>query len=256
MNIIKLLCNVKKCEYEFKEDSDHLNGTCIMQLCVRKVIFSTLFEHYALSFKWSEKEVIYEANDVGGYLVPSWYEGPPDPKHEWKLPGDCRFEIQCSPQQVNQTARNLTINGEVYILSKMNCKTWVSELVKKFKDDVEIVKSDSLLNLVGAPLSDLCYASDNLRKAGMNASVVSHNTGATAGCADLATDPRVQASSIAGVQAVPTAVTWYRFLTASSMTSAPIEKATEFGSSVLRKIRQVQFAFEDRKNYCVPTPQN
>ncbi|CAL4090570.1 unnamed protein product [Meganyctiphanes norvegica] len=98
-----------------------------------------MITHWALVFEWKEhtqaedgdrifpRSVTYEALALGDLLVPTWKENAPK-ENDWKKANIGQIEL--SPKDINQAAKNLSFNGLPYDIVNMNCQKWVKELLK------------------------------------------------------------------------------------------------------------------------------
>ncbi|KAF2354063.1 hypothetical protein FHG87_015182, partial [Trinorchestia longiramus] len=134
MDAFTSLLEGRKRSFPWKTDSDTRQRGCIVKLMVRQ-IGDSLAEHWALYFDWTDRAATYEANDDDGYLIPTWNRGYPDVSYTWKMTR--RFSLECSPQQVNSSARQLSLNGQTYLLTDRNCHHWAIALADAIGLDID-----------------------------------------------------------------------------------------------------------------------
>ncbi|CAL4118153.1 unnamed protein product [Meganyctiphanes norvegica] len=98
----------------------------------RRHIGGLLVWHWALTFWWDDgyKET-YEADKRGDYLRMDWYEGKPDPSHDWDLWNSYRCN-NCSPAEVTRTAKGLDCVDRTYSWMYSNCHDFAKALASKF----------------------------------------------------------------------------------------------------------------------------
>ena len=126
--LFNLIGSIFKKDFPFPEDKDRHRRQCRVCLVTRDIGegFAT---HWALTFDWGDYMATYEANDDGGYLVPTWTKGPPAGDFCWSESE--RARVVCSPREVNRKAKGIAMNGHPYILTKNNCHMWAIDLGKQ-----------------------------------------------------------------------------------------------------------------------------
>lgn len=115
------------------DDDDDRRRVCTVRWYKRRIFgFSN---HWVLTFDWGDYEATYEADEVGGYLIPRWKTGGPElgplgsgTRYKWKQ--GKTFQVICSPKEVNANALKVPFNGAKYILTKINCHVWVKCLAR------------------------------------------------------------------------------------------------------------------------------
>lgn len=127
----------KKEQFAWATDEDDRSRSCKIIWYKRNIGGAS--HHWAFTFDWGDYEATYEGIEKGGYLIPNWYKGGPEPVpsmkgngtySEWKKVNS--FQVICSPKKVNKAARNVEFNGAKYKLTVINCHLWAGCLAKAF----------------------------------------------------------------------------------------------------------------------------
>lgn len=111
--------------FPWATDEDNRKRLCTVRWYKRSIF--GLNTHWALPFDWGDYKATYEADNIGGYLIPSWNKGDPL-DYEWKE--YTTFEVVCSPMEVNMKACAVAYNGAKYILTKVNCHLFAECLAR------------------------------------------------------------------------------------------------------------------------------
>lgn len=188
--------------FPWDDERDTCSRFCAVNLYSRE-INGGLTDHWALHFCWGKRQATFEANEEGGLLIPTWNNGMPDCSFAWTKKNT--YEIRCSPFQVNTKAKNLSLSGSVYILTKNNCHSWAIALAKELgivlDPSIEDVLPTDLCNVI-----DVGYAIGNL--AGIFDDVLSSTSLGDANMSSRAitNNVRSQASAATSARAIPSSM--------------------------------------------------